>query len=54
MKVTKLAILLKVLSYWNLNEDKNPADILNIRLKVLSYWNLNKTENVIIYFYNAT
>ena len=33
---------LKVLSYWNLNEDVFIFFIIAILLKVLSYWNLNK------------
>ena len=32
---------LKVLSYWNLNEDVFIFFIIAILLKVLSYWNLN-------------
>ena len=32
---------LKVLSYWNLNNNNNYPIKLNNGLKVLSYWNLN-------------
>ena len=33
--------MLKVLSYWNLNEEKKAKKIGESFLKVLSYWNLN-------------
>ena len=34
-------LTLKVLSYWNLNEEKKAKKIGESFLKVLSYWNLN-------------
>ena len=33
--------ILKVLSYWNLNELYSKVLALFVKLKVLSYWNLN-------------
>ena len=36
-----LCIILKVLSYWNLNTKEEPKENKFIELKVLSYWNLN-------------
>ena len=33
--------LLKVLSYWNLNDEMEKVDTDKMELKVLSYWNLN-------------
>ena len=35
-------MLLKVLSYWNLNNFTVPCMFDELNLKVLSYWNLNK------------
>ena len=34
-------MILKVLSYWNLNKDEDELVKTGIFLKVLSYWNLN-------------
>ena len=40
---------LKVLSYWNLNNNNNYPIKLNNGLKVLSYWNLNITSSAIVF-----
>ena len=37
----KKKILLKVLSYWNLNTYDPSTNMIREMLKVLSYWNLN-------------
>ena len=41
IKSSAYQIKLKVLSYWNLNNDKILLQTKSGILKVLSYWNLN-------------
>ena len=40
-KIFVIFLMLKVLSYWNLNYRKVEVILKNYKLKVLSYWNLN-------------
>ena len=37
--------ILKVLSYWNLNDKYVIVDLKLVKLKVLSYWNLNTSPS---------
>ena len=43
-----LQILLKVLSYWNLNQGREEIEKVTKELKVLSYWNLNFIELFVV------